>query len=78
MNLNQLSRQVIIFIAGFIAFFTLIGIAGNIDRVEQTVYSMPQEAYEAIYLKLGNRCSDRQIANEYLSNKKYYDSLSNE
>lgn len=77
MNLNRLTKQVITFIAGFIAFFAIIGIAGSIDHTEQIVYTMPQEAYEAIYLKLGNGCSDKQIAKEYTSNQKYYDSLSN-
>lgn len=43
---------------------------------EQIVYAMPQEAYEAIYLKLGNGCTDRQIADEYMANKQYYDALS--
>ena len=53
-----------------------MGIAGSADYTEQVVYTMPQEAYETIYLKLGDGCSDKQIANEYMSNKEYYDSLS--
>lgn len=78
MILNRLTKQVTIFVLGFIAFFAIIGIAGNIDHTEQIVYNMPQEAYETIYLRLGHGCTDKQIANEYLNNQAYYDSLSNE
>lgn len=75
MNFNRLTKQIIAFIAGFIAFLLLIGVAGNFDRTEQIVYNMPQEAYEEVYLKLGSGCTDSQIAKEYLSNKSYYDSI---
>lgn len=73
--MNRLTKQVIIFTAGFIAFFVILGIAGNMDYTEQVINTMPQEAYEEIYLKLGNKCTDLQISNEYLSNKSYYDSI---
>ena len=75
MNFNRVTKQIVVFVAGFIMFFCLLGI-GTTDRTEQIVYAMPQEAYEAIYLKLGNGCTDRQIADEYMANKQYYDALS--
>lgn len=75
MNLNRLSKQVVAFTAGTILICYLIGVAGTIDRAEQIVYTMPQEAYEAVYLKLGDGCTNRQIADEYMANKQYYDSL---
>lgn len=75
--MNQLTKQVVIFTIGFFALFCLLGIVGSADYSEQVVYTMPQEAYEAIFLKLGSDCSDRQIAKEYMSNKEFYDSLSN-
>lgn len=75
MNINRLTKQILVFVVGFIAFFVLMGIAGSADYTEQVVYTMPQEAYEAIYLKLGDGCSDKQIADEYMDNMKYYDSL---
>lgn len=74
--MNRLTKKVLT-IATIVAAFVAIGIAGNIDRTEQIVYTMPQEAYEEIYLKLGNNCSDGAIANEYINNREYYDSLSN-
>ena len=76
MNFNRVTKQIVVFVAGFIMFLCLLGIAGSTDRTEQIVYAMPQEAYEAIYLKLGNGCTDRQIADEYMANKQYYDALS--
>ena len=76
MNFNRVTKQIVVFVAGFIMFFCLLGIAGTTDRTEQIVYAMPQEAYEAIYLKLGNGCTDRKIADEYMANKQYYDALS--
>ncbi|EGN00214.1 hypothetical protein HMPREF1017_00740 [Bacteroides ovatus 3_8_47FAA] len=74
--MNRFTKQSLI-IAGIIIFFFLIGIAGSSEYTEQVVYTMPQEAYETIYLKLGDDCSDKQIATEYMNNRKYYDSLSN-
>lgn len=75
-KMNRITKQVAMLVAGFITFFALLGVAGKIDCAEQIVYTMPQEAYEAICLKLGDGCSDCQIANEYMTNKQYYDSLS--
>ena len=76
MNMNRLTKQCIAFTAGIIVFIALMGIAGTADYTEQVLYTMPQEAYEQIYLELGDGCSDRQIVTKYMSNKDYYDSLS--
>lgn len=73
--MNRLTKQTLVFIGGMILFLFVIGKAGRLERIEQIVYTMPQEAYEQIYLKLGNGCTDYEIAEEYLSNKKYYDSI---
>lgn len=75
-NLNRLTKQVIVLVIGFIAFLTLLGYAGSVDYAEQVVHNMPQEAYEHICLKLGDGCTDRQIAAEYMDRKEHYDSLS--
>ncbi|MDO4163982.1 MAG: hypothetical protein Q4D56_06305 [Bacteroides sp.] len=75
-DINKISRTVTVFALGFIAFFALLGWAGSMEYTEQVLYTMPQEAYEAIYLKLGDGCSDRAIVKEYMDHKKYYDSLS--
>ena len=60
----------VLFIFGAFAF------AGRVDYSEEIVMSMPQEAYEAIVVKLPNGASDYEIACEYMNNKKYYDKMS--
>lgn len=74
--MSRLSKQVLAFTLGCIAFFFLVGLVGRQDYAEQVVYTMPQEAYEQIVLKLGDGASKVEIANEYQDNKEYYDSLS--
>ena len=76
MNFNRVTKQIVVFVAGLIILIILHCIEGTNVSKEQIVYAMPQEAYEAIYLKLGNGCTDRQIADEYMANKQYYDALS--
>ena len=43
-KMNKITKQVTMLVAGFIAFFILLGIAGKMDYAEQIVYTMPQEA----------------------------------
>ena len=73
--MNRLTKQTLVFISGMILFLFAIGIAGRLERIEQIVYTMPQEAYEQICIELGNRCTDYEIAQKYLSNKSHYDSI---
>jgi hypothetical protein len=49
--------------------------AGRSDWSEQVIYVMPQSAYESITAKLGENCSDYEIAREYVKNKSYYDAM---
>lgn len=59
----------------FGAFMIIIlSFAGTVDYSEQVVMNMPQEAYEAVVLKLGDDASYYDIAQEYKKNKEYYDS----
>lgn len=74
-DLNNITKG-LCFLLAVTAFFAILGIAGRCDYEEQVIYTMPQEAYETIYLKLGDGCSNKQIINEYMNNKKFYDSLS--
>ena len=74
-NVNRLTKQVALFVIGFIAFFALLGYAGGEDYAQEVIQSMSAEAYESICAKLGSDCTDRQIAREYMDNRKYYDSL---
>lgn len=75
MSMNRLTKQTLVFVSGFILFLLIIGLVGGVERTEQIVYTMPQEAYEQIVIELGVKASDFQIAERYLSNKSYYDSI---
>ncbi len=75
MDLNKTSRT-LCSILGVLAMICILGVAGNCDRIEQIKYSMPDNAYHTIKSELGNKCSDQQVTEIYLANKKYYDSLS--
>lgn len=75
MTVNRLAKQVAAFVVGASTFIIVVGLAGNVERTEQIIYSMPQEAYETIYLKLGPGCTDQAIVDEYMSNRAFYDSL---
>lgn len=74
MNINRITRQVILFIAGFITFLCLLGVAGKYDYQEAVINSIPNEAYSQIVEKVGNNASD--IMKEYKKHQNYYDSLS--
>jgi len=77
MILNRLTKQVIIFVAGFIAFWVIIGLISSPDYVGDIIDDMPEGIYEQISIELGEKdSSDFQIAKRYLDNKQYYDSLS--
>lgn len=79
MILNRLTKQVIIFVVGFIAFWVIIGLISSPDYAENIIDDMPEGIYEQISIELGEQGSnDFQIAKRYLENKNYYDSLSNE
>lgn len=66
-------KKLAIFVAGFIAFFILIGIAGRIDYQEAILTQISCEAYEEITQKVGTIMSD--IVEEYKLHQDYYDSL---
>lgn len=79
MILNRLTKQVIIFVVGFIAFWAIIGLISSPDYAENIIDDMPEGIYEQISIELGKQGSnDFQIVKRYLENKNYYDSLSNE
>lgn len=73
--MNRISKQCIVFVTGLVAFVSVLGYAGSYEYAEQVVYTMPQEAYEAIVIRLGDEASCKEIAREYMDNKAYYDSL---
>lgn len=71
----RLYKQIAAAAIGSIAFLFVIGLAGNAEYAEQVIYSMQQETYDTIAAKLGNGCTQQEIAEEYMANKEHYDSL---
>lgn len=76
MNLNRITKQWIAFVFGISAFLFLYGLIGHYDYIDEVMINMPQEAYDAIVLKLGDDVSKEAIVNEYQANKELYDKLS--
>lgn len=74
MDLNKTTRTLCA-ILGICAFLAVFCWASKKDYEETILYSMPQAAYEQIYVELGSGCKDKEIVEKYMSNKKYYDSL---
>lgn len=58
-----------------LAFILLLGIVGRYDYASEVVQSMPEDAYYTILDTLGDDCTEIAIAEEYMSNKAYYDNL---
>ena len=58
-----------------LAFILLLGIVGRYDYATEVVQSIPDVAYHTIVERLGDDCSDIDIAEEYEANKQYYDTL---
>lgn len=55
-------------------FIYLLGIVGSYDYADEVVYSMDAEIYEVITKKIG-KASNKAVADEYMKNKQYYDSI---
>lgn len=47
--------------------------ASSADYVETVLYNMNESTYTTIVEKLGKNCTAKEVVNEYISNKKYYD-----
>lgn len=73
MNINRLTKQVILFIAGFITFLCLLGVAGKYDYQEAVMQNISCTAYDEIVEKVGNDADD--VIEEYRAHQSYYDSL---
>lgn len=56
--------------------FVALCFAGRSDWSEQVIGAMPLSAYNEISQKLGDSCTEYDIAKEYMKNKAYYDALS--
>lgn len=65
-------------LAGILAatiMIIIIGIAGRQDYEQQVIYTMPNEAYDSIKIKLGVGCTASQIVEEYVTNQEHYNNV---
>lgn len=73
--MNRLSRQVLLAVIGCTCFIALMGTVGTYEYADEVVYNMPEEVYYTILDTLGDDCSNKAVAAEYMANKEYYDNL---
>lgn len=73
--MNRLTKQCIATVLAVFGFIGLLGITGTYDYADEVVYSMPEEVYYTILDTLGDDCSNRAVAAEYMNNREYYDNL---
>lgn len=73
--MKRFHKQLAVAFIGTMAFITLLGIVGSYDYASEVVQSMPEAAYYSILDTLGDDCSEKAIAAEYMSNREYYDNL---
>lgn len=68
-------KKVLKLMAVAIVVVLVLGLGGRSDWSDQVISAMPQTAYNEIAKKLGDDCTDYDIAKEYTRNKKHYDAL---
>ena len=73
--MNRLSQQLIAVVLGIVGFIAVMGMAGRYDYASEVVQNMPEAAYNTIVENLGDNCSEVAIAEEYMNNRAYYDSI---
>lgn len=66
-------KKVVAGIIGMLGFLYILGVVGSYDHADEVVYSMDDQVYELIIKKIG-KASNKDVANEYLENREYYDS----
>ena len=56
-------------------FTIALGVVGSYDYADEVVYSMPEHVYYRILDTLGDDCSNKAVAAEYMKNREFYDNL---
>lgn len=68
--MNKITKHIL----WILAVIILLGIAGRCDYNEDVIYNMPDRVYQVMQKRL-DAPSDSQLVDEYMKNKKYWDSL---
>ena len=68
---NEMKAKLALALLAVVAFFAVLGWAGDVDYTDQIILSMSQEQYDSIRdhlkAKTGSTPSEREIARYYLS-----------
>lgn len=66
-------KEKVVSVALCVLLLVVLGLAGTCDRANEVVYTMKPQVYQLIKDK--GYDTNREIANEYMSNKASYDKL---
>ena len=67
-------KKISTFILLLIAMMAIIGVVGSYEFASEIVYGLTEAQYDSIVKDIGTT-SERQVAKQYLDNKKRYDSI---
>lgn len=73
--MTRFTKQCAASLFAIASFIGVMGIVGTYEYADQVVYSMPEHVYYTILDTLGDDCSNKAVAAEYMSKKEYYDNL---
>lgn len=73
--MTRFHKQCLVSVFAIAAFIGVMGVAGSYEYADQIVYNMPEHVYYRILDTLGDDCSNKAVAAEYMSKKEFYDSL---
>lgn len=62
-------------IVGLLFIIVALLFAGKLDYTEQVIQTLSNEQYWKIVEDIGGSASDTKIADHYMKNRKYYDSI---
>lgn len=68
-------KKISTFILLLIAMMAIIGFAGSYEFASEIVYGLTEAQYDSISNDIGENASEKQVAKQYLENKKRYDSI---
>ena len=73
--MEEIMNKVSLTALAVLVFIIALGWVGRYDYASEVIQSMPEAAYYTIFDTLGDDCTEVAIAEEYMSNRAYYDSL---
>lgn len=72
--MKKIKRFILLLIA-MMAMISIIGFVGSYEFASEIVYGLTKAQYDSIVNDIGENASEKQVAKQYLENKKRYDSI---